>query len=68
LRLPGHEFALRVDGYPFTLEWVFYVFESLPMLPAISVFCDYHPARYLGKTRGLQKRLSEEPGVELLRA
>jgi len=60
------EFALGIDGYPFNHEWVFYVFESLPMLPAISVFCIYHPARYLGKTGGLQKRLSEEPGAELL--
>ncbi|KAF2491019.1 RTA1 like protein [Lophium mytilinum] len=62
------EFALGIDGYPFTHEWVFYVFESLPMLPAISVFCVYHPARYLGKAGWLQKQVSEEPGVELLPA
>jgi len=60
-------FAHMIDGYPFTHEWVFYVFESLPMLPAISVFCVYHPARYLGRTGGLQKRLRKESGVELLR-
>jgi hypothetical protein len=42
------EFALGIQGYPFTHEWIFYVFESLPMLPAISVFCVWHPAEYLG--------------------
>jgi hypothetical protein len=51
------EFALGIQGYPFTHEWIFYVFESLPMLPAISVFCVWHPAEYLGggwrKGRGL---------------
>jgi hypothetical protein len=42
------EFALGIQGYPFTHEWIFYVFESLPMLPAIAVFCVWHPAEYLG--------------------
>jgi hypothetical protein len=45
------EFALGIQGYPFTHEWIFYVFESLPMLPAISVFCVWHPAEYLGGWR-----------------
>jgi hypothetical protein len=41
------EFALGIDGYPFTHEWMSYVFESLPMIPAIAIFCVYHPAKYL---------------------
>jgi hypothetical protein len=41
------EFALGVEGYPFNHEWVFYVFESLPMLPAISIFCLWYPGKYL---------------------
>jgi len=45
------EFALGIFGYPFTHEWIFYVFESLPMLPAISVFCLWHPAEYFGSRR-----------------
>ncbi|KAE8441896.1 hypothetical protein EG329_004202 [Mollisiaceae sp. DMI_Dod_QoI] len=45
------EFALGIFGYPFTHEWMFYVFESVPMLPAISVFCLWHPAEYFGGGR-----------------
>ncbi|KAL5350220.1 hypothetical protein ACLOAV_005258 [Pseudogymnoascus australis] len=41
------EFALGIDGYPFEHEWMFYVFDSLPMLVAIIMFCIYHPAKYL---------------------
>ena len=32
------EFAMGIHGYPFTHEWMFYTFESLPMVPAIGVF------------------------------
>lgn len=45
------EFALGIHGYPFTHEWIFYVFESLPMMPAILVFCVWHPAKYFGGRR-----------------
>ena len=45
------EFGLGIYGYPFTHEWIFYVFEALPMLPAIAVFCFVHPAKYLGMER-----------------
>ncbi|CZR62608.1 related to Rtm1p [Phialocephala subalpina] len=45
------EFALGIFGYPFTHEWMFYVFESVPMLPAISIFCLWHPAEYFGGGR-----------------
>ncbi|OCL14872.1 RTA1 like protein [Glonium stellatum] len=59
------EFACGIHGYPFTHEWIFYVFESLPMLPAISIFCFYHPAKYLGRTGGLGKLPNSDVGVEL---
>jgi hypothetical protein len=63
------EFALGIDGYPFTHEWIFYVFESLPMLPAISVFCFCHPAKYLGKHGGLTKgEAAVEGGQELVQS
>ncbi|KAF2467091.1 RTA1-domain-containing protein [Lindgomyces ingoldianus] len=58
------EFALGINGYPFTHEWIFYVFEALPMLPAISVFCFVHPAKYLGRTGGLEGKV-EESRMEL---
>jgi hypothetical protein len=45
------EFAMGIHGYPFTHEWMFYVLESLPMLPAILVFCVYHPAKYFASQR-----------------
>ncbi|KAE9363313.1 RTA1 like protein [Stipitochalara longipes BDJ] len=45
------EFALGINGYPFTHEWMFYTFESLPMLPAIGVFCLWHPGAYFGSGR-----------------
>ncbi|KAF2273213.1 RTA1-domain-containing protein [Westerdykella ornata] len=57
------EFALGINGYPFTHEWTFYVFEALPMLPAISVFCIVHPAKYLGSRGGLDKPISQEEGL-----
>jgi hypothetical protein len=59
------EFALGIEGYPFTHEWIFYVFEALPMLPAISVFCFVHPAKYLGSKGGLGKVERLEEGTEL---
>ncbi|KAF2117571.1 RTA1 like protein-domain-containing protein [Lophiotrema nucula] len=60
------EFALGIDGYPFRHEWIFYVFEALPMLPAISVFCFVHPAKYIGSHGGLgKKRTIEEGATEL---
>ncbi|CAO2658737.1 Nn.00g064600.m01.CDS01 [Neocucurbitaria sp. VM-36] len=59
------EFALGIDGYPFTHEWIFYVFEALPMLPAISVFCFIHPAKYLGSKGGLDKVERADGGILL---
>ena len=46
------EFARGVEGYPFAHGWTLYVFESVPMLPAILIFCVTHPAEYSGGRRG----------------
>ncbi|CAG9943847.1 unnamed protein product [Clonostachys rosea f. rosea IK726] len=43
------EFAEGMNGYAFRHEWLFWVFEALPMAPAIGVFCLYHPSKYLGR-------------------
>ncbi|KAH9905044.1 putative RTA1 domain protein [Xylariomycetidae sp. FL2044] len=42
------EFAEGSEGYTLTHEWVFWVFEALPMLVAISAFCVWFPSKYLG--------------------
>ncbi|KAH6637176.1 RTA1 like protein-domain-containing protein [Chaetomium tenue] len=42
------EFAEGMEGYSFNHEWLFWVFESAPMLIAIGVFCVFHPSAYLG--------------------
>jgi RTA1 like protein len=47
------EFILGINGYPFSHEWIFYVFESLPMLPAIGVFCIWYPGKYFPVARNL---------------
>ena len=43
------EFAEGLDGYAFRNEWLFWVFETLPMIGAIGIFVFYHPAKYLGR-------------------
>jgi hypothetical protein len=53
------EFALGIFGYPFTHEWILYVFESLPMLPAISIFCFWHPAEHFGSGRNEWRKSSD---------
>ena len=58
------EFGEGVDGYSFRHEWLFWVFEAVPMLIAISAFCVCHPTAVLGRDGG--KRVSsEEEGDEL---
>ncbi|KAI1073748.1 putative RTA1 domain protein [Whalleya microplaca] len=42
------EFAEGTDGYTMTHEWVFWVFEGITMLIAISAFCIWYPSKYLG--------------------
>jgi hypothetical protein len=46
------EFGEGLDGYAFRHEWLFWVFETLPMLIACGVFCWAHPSTYLGKDGG----------------
>jgi hypothetical protein len=36
-----------------THEWIFYIFDSLPMLPAILVFCVWHPAKFFNGVKGV---------------
>jgi len=46
------EFGMGMDSYIAHHEWFFYVFEAIPMLPAIIVFCIWHPAAYFGGGNG----------------
>jgi hypothetical protein len=41
------EFALGIDGYPFQHEWCLYVFESAPMVIALTALAWWHPVIYL---------------------
>ncbi|CAG1984872.1 unnamed protein product [Fusarium graminearum] len=59
------EFAGGRDSYAFNHEWLFWVFESLPMVGAIGIFCIYHPCRYLGKNGARCKDVQSEDRVEL---
>ncbi|KAH7161354.1 RTA1 like protein-domain-containing protein [Dactylonectria macrodidyma] len=54
------EFAEGMDGYAFRTEWLFWVFECLPMVGAIGIFCIYHPSRYLGKHGAWRKDLRSD--------
>lgn len=45
------EFALGVEGYPFSNEWPFYVLEAVPMLFAISIFSLWYPPAYLPRNK-----------------
>ncbi|KAF5608738.1 RTM1 [Fusarium subglutinans] len=59
------EFAGGRDTYAFSHEWLFWVFESLPMAVAIGIFCFYHPGRYL-RTNGAQsKSVRTDDTIEL---
>lgn len=44
------EFAEGIDGYIYSHEWMFWIFEALAMLMAIGVFCLFHPSKYLGQS------------------
>ena len=62
------EFAEGTEGYAFRHEWMFWLFESLPMVFAIGVFCVFNPSAYLGRdgaksrirTKGVETADSEE--------
>jgi hypothetical protein len=55
------EFAEGAEGYAFLHEWMFWIFESLPMLIAIGVFCVWHPSAYLGRD-GAKARIRGKAG------
>ncbi|WZH42148.1 Rtm1-like protein [Fusarium acuminatum] len=59
------EFAGGRDSYAFIHEWPFWVFESLPMVGAIGIFCIYHPSRYLGSHGPRFRAVCAEDTVEL---
>lgn len=46
-------------GYSFNHEWLFWVFDAVPMVVAISVFCVYHPSTCLGSD-GRMERVEED--------
>ncbi|KAL2270520.1 hypothetical protein VTJ83DRAFT_2704 [Remersonia thermophila] len=50
------EFAEGIEGYSFTHEWVFYVFETIPVLVAIGIFCLWHPGAHLSPVNGSTSR------------
>ncbi|UPK97500.1 hypothetical protein LCI18_008435 [Fusarium solani-melongenae] len=60
------EFAEGMNGYAFRNEWLFWVFESLPMIGAIGIFCIYHPSRYLGRDGARRKAVGSQDSVEFV--
>jgi hypothetical protein len=55
------EFAEGIEGYAFTHEWMFWIFEAVPMLVAIGVFCVWHPSACLGRD-GAKARIRGKTG------
>ncbi|KAF6840751.1 rta1 domain-containing protein [Colletotrichum musicola] len=49
------EFTEGPEGYTMTHEWVFWVFEGLLMVFAITIFCIWHPSKYLGRFGASEK-------------
>ncbi|RYP72649.1 hypothetical protein DL770_007936 [Monosporascus sp. CRB-9-2] len=52
------EFAEGSEGYTMTHEWIFWVFEGITMLIAITVFCVWYPSKYLGRSSGKESQES----------
>lgn len=49
-----------MEGYAFRTEWIFWVFEALPMVGAIGIFGIFHPSSYLSAQVLRQKGNSTE--------
>lgn len=49
-----------MQGYAFRTEWLFWVFETIPMIFAIGVFCVWHPSQYLPRSALLSKKAGEK--------
>ncbi|EFY91230.1 RTM1-like protein [Metarhizium acridum CQMa 102] len=61
------EFAEGMNGYAFRTEWLFWVFETLPMIGAIGIFVIYHPSRFLGQDGAAQpKEPRSDESTELI--
>jgi hypothetical protein len=41
------EFALGIDGYPFSNEWMLYIFDGVPMIIALTALGWFHPVTHL---------------------
>ncbi|ATY59599.1 RTA1 domain [Cordyceps militaris] len=50
------EFTEGMQGYAFRNEWLFWVFEALPMAVAIGAFCVWHPSQHLPRSALLSKK------------
>ncbi|KAK2594050.1 hypothetical protein QQS21_008235 [Conoideocrella luteorostrata] len=60
------EFAEGMNGYAFRTEWLFWVFETLPMIGAIGIFVIYPPSRFLGRNgAALPKEVGSGNSVQL---
>jgi len=42
---------MGIEGYPFANEWPFYVFEAVPMLFAVTIFCLWYPPAYVPRNK-----------------
>jgi hypothetical protein len=63
------EFAEGNEGYAFLNEWMFWVFETLPMILAFGIFCIRHPSQWLSHTLSeklVKKRKRNAPHDEEL--
>lgn len=58
------EFAEGPEGYSLQHEWMFWVFEALLMIVALTIFCIWHPTKYLGNAGMSEKRRSREGEAE----
>jgi hypothetical protein len=56
------EFAMGFEGYLYTHEWPFWVFDSILMLAAVSVLCICHPAKWLSNISPYVGRATTEIG------
>lgn len=56
------EFAEGMNGYAFRTEWLFWVWETIPMIIAIGVFCWHHPSRHLGNSLAKVKEAKRRGG------
>lgn len=57
-----------MNGYAFRTEWLFWVFETIPMIFAIGVFCVWHPSQYLPRSALLSRkaRAKKQLSIEMV--